>query len=384
MPEFPRTPGLPKIYFHVSENSGVGYYRTYLPALKLREHKLADTMISDFRWGVGDHVELSLDKLMPVINWADLVVVGRKDMGQFYAQWGAIKELFNIPIIMDTDDNVENVRPTNPGYQGYHPGSEAIVWNKFGMAKVFDGVTVSTSNLVEYYKRYNPKIFELPNSLDVAEWRKHTKKVHDDGFIRIGFMASASHPESAHIIRKPILELLKKHKNVKFLITSMFLPLFEGVERVEAIPWIPLKDWPRDYQNLGLDIGLAPLADNLFNRAKSNLRWMEYSVQGVPSVVSPVEAYKCVRDGVDGFFATEHEEWVEKIEALILDADLRKKVGITAMERINEEYNIDTNIPQWMKVYRGIIRKHEEFFGEKKQFFINTKGLREFGAGRRK
>lgn len=371
------------IYFHVSENSGVGYYREYLPALTLRNHGLANTVISDFRWGDGEHVELGPKEMVHILNWADLVVVGRKDQGEFYAQWGAYKDMFKVPIIMDTDDNIEHVRPTNPGYQGYHPGSEAITWNKYGASKLFDAITVSTENLVKHYKKYNPKTYLLSNAIDVAEWNKFPKAQYHDGLIRIGFIASASHPESVHIIRKAMIEIIKRHKNVHFYLTHMFMPLFEGTERVHSIPWIHLKKFPQEYQQLGLDIGLAPLADNMFNRAKSNLRWMEYSVQGVPSIVSPVEAYKCVRGGVDALVAQEPEEWIEAIEKLVLDAELRHRLGTTAMDRIATEFNIDKNIHQWLAAYQDVVDKHRSFFGDRPEYLINNKGLREIGGGLR-
>ena len=376
--------GLLKIYFHVSENSGVGYYRLYLPALKLREHGLADTMISDFKWGEGDHIEPSGKYLTEILQWADMVVVGRKDQGDFYAQWGAYKQFFNMPIIMDTDDNIQHVRPTNPGYQGYFPGSEAQVWNQYAMSKVFDAITVSTENLKEWYKKYTPKVFELPNNLDVKWWDSIKSGKSKDEFIRIGFIASAAHGEGVTHIKEPMLKILNKYPNVKFLISKMFISLFDGHPRVEGIDWIKLENFPNGYKNLGIDIGIAPLADNLFNRGKSNLRWMEYSVQKIPSIVSPVEAYFCVRDGIDGFFAKEKDEWFEKIELLVKDEKLRKKIGQQAYERINREYNIDKNIGLWFDTYKDIHDKYHEFFGKKKKYFIDNKGLREIGGSRRK
>lgn len=380
--QFPNR-GLLKIYFHISENSGVGYYRQYLPALKLREHGLADTMISDFKWGIGDHVEPNGKFLLEILNWADMVVVGRKDQGEFYAQWGGLKELFNFPIVMDTDDNINHVRPTNPGYQGYFPGSEAQVWNKYGMAKVFDAITVSTTNLKDWYKKYNPKIFELPNNLDVKWWDGVEKTTIDDEFIRMAFIGSAAHGEGMTHIKKPVLDILEKHKNVKFLVSKMFASIFGDHPRVEGIEWIKLEEWPEKYKKLGIDIGLAPLADNLFNRGKSNLRWMEYAIQKIPTIVSPVEAYSCVRDGVDALVAKEPSDWFDAMEKLILDKELRIKMGTTAYERIKSEYNIDLNIGLWYNTYKDIHDKYHEFFGKKKQFVISNKGLQEM-RGKRK
>lgn len=378
--DFPNKPGLLNIYFHVAENSGVGYYRQYLPALKLREHGLANVMISDFRWGLGNHVEPDLPTLIKISNWADIIVTGRKDIGEFYAQWGQIKEIFNIPIVMDTDDNVMHVRPSNPGYSGYHPGSEAITWNKYAVSKVFDALTVSTDDLAKVYGKYNKKIFVLPNNLDVKWWEQYPKKQHNDGLIRIGFIASAAHPEGVKMIKEPMVKLLKKYPNVRFLITNIFASYFDDTEvkdQVQAIPWINLEEWPQKYKELGLDIGIAPLADNLFNRAKSNLRWMEYSLQGVPSIVSPVEAYKCVRDGVDGFIAKEADDWFTALERLVLDESVRDKVGKTALHRIETEYNIDRNIQLWANTYKDIHDKYHSFFGRKKRFAVGNKGLQE-------
>jgi len=378
--QFPNKKGLLNVYFHVAENSGVGYYRQYLPALKLREHGLCNVMISDFKWGIGDHIEPNLPVLTKIANWADVIVTGRKDQGEFYAMWGKMKEMFNVPIVMDTDDNVMHVRPSNPGYSGYHPGSDAIMWNKYGVAKVFDAITVSTEDLVKVYGKYNKKIFLLPNNLDVEWWNKFPKKVYDDGILRIGFIASASHPEGVRIIKEPVVQILKKYPNTKFLISQIFYEMFRDTEvfdRVEAVPWINLEEWPEKYKDLGIDIGIAPLTDNLFNRAKSNLRWMEYSLQGVPSIVSPVEAYSCVKDGVDGLVAKEKDDWSRCLEKLVTDKEYRENMGKTALQRIEMEYNIDRNIQLWATTYKDIHDKYRDFFGRKRKFAIGNKGLQE-------
>ena len=164
-----KTEGQLNVYYHVAENSGVGFYRQYLPAKVLRDLDIQNATISDFRFGKGDHALMDMHTLFEVAMWADLIVVGRHDKGDYYAQWGGIREFFNMPIVMDTDDNVQHVRPSNPGYTGYHPGSEALMWNKHAVGKVFDAITVSTENLIEVYKDDNPKIYHLPNNIDVKE-----------------------------------------------------------------------------------------------------------------------------------------------------------------------------------------------------------------------
>lgn len=367
------------IYMHISENSGVGYYRQYLPAVKLRESGIANVLISDFRWGEGDHKEPDLDTLFEIANWADIIVVGRKDIRDFYAQWGGIREFFNIPIVMDTDDNVRFVRPSNPGYVGYFPGSEAIMWNKVGISKVFDAVTVSTQDLVDFHKKECPRIYLLPNNLDIKHWNHQPRNVWEDGFTTIGFIGSSAHGEGVKMIKKPIVEILKKYPKTKFLITGAYNIYFTDVDkellkRIEWIPWIKLQDWPTSVKKLGIDIGLAPLADNMFNRAKSNLRWMEYSLAHMCTIVSPVKPYLCVKDGETGFIAREQKDWQRIMEKLINNPNLRKKVAEQAYQEICTQYNIDTNIVLWDNTYKEIHKKFHEFWGAKKQFIPLGKG----------
>lgn len=374
-----RQEGKLNIYFHVSENSGVGYYRQYLPAVKLREHNLANVLISDFRWAEGDHVEPDTDTLFDIANWADIIIVGRKDIGAFYAQWGGIREFFNMPIIIDSDDNVRHVRPSNPGYQGYYPGSENIHWNKIGSTKVFDAMTVSTEDLYDFHKKENPKIYILPNNLDVVEWNKQPRTVWDDGFVSIGFIGSAAHGEGIKIIKKPVLDILKKYPYTKFLVTHIYASYFtdypeEIKKRVEFIPWIKLKEWPASVKKLGIDIGLAPLADNMFNRAKSNLRWMEYALAHMTPIVSPVKPYLCVQDDITGILAREQKDWFNAMERLVFDRQFRLELTDRAFVEICTRYNIDRNISLWDDTYKEIHKKYHEFWGKKRNFKSLGKG----------
>ena len=374
-----RQEGKLNIYFHVSENTGVGYYRQYLPAWTLREQKLANVMISDFKWGEGPTIEPALSTLYPIMIWADLVVVGRRDLPEFYAQWGGVKEHFNLPIIMDTDDNVYHVRPENPGYQGYYPGSPGQIINKYATMRVFDAITVSTEDLRDFHKRDNPRIHVMPNNLDMADWDKYSKKKFDDGFIRMGFIGSGAHTNSIMIMKKAIVDIMVKYPNVKFCITHIFRHLFsdapkEVQERIEYLPWIKLEEWGKGSKEVGLDIGLAPLADNMFNRSKSNLRWMEYAAAKVAPVVSPVKPYLCVKNNVTGIFAKEKEEWYNAIERLILDPKLRNDIAENAYKEVSSKYDIVKNIKLWDNVYREIHEKYHQFFGAKKQFLSLGKG----------
>lgn len=362
-----------KVYMHIAENSGVGYYRQFLPATALRETDKAQILINDFRWGVGNHIEITEKAFFDVCNWADVVVIGRMDRPEYYAKWAAAREYFNIPIVLDTDDNVQHVRPTNPGYAGYHPGSEALHWNKHAMTNIVDAVTVSTDHLKDFYSKVHPRVHVLPNNLDVKHWEAQPEPKKTVRKIKMGFICSSSHADGFGIIQKPVYDILKRYKHVDFYYPYMYKNLFRNApksveKQLKTIPWAPLKKWPKKLKGLGLHIGLAPLKDNNFNRGKSNLRYMEYSLARMAPIVSPVEPYKIVNDGVDGLIAKEQKDWYNQMEKLILDREYLDTIAQNAHDRIVKEYNIWDNVDKWLDTYQAIHDKFHDFYGPKKRY----------------
>lgn len=63
-----------------------------------------------------------------------------------------------------------------------------------------------------------------------------------------------------------------------------------GVDRVQQVPWIEGVD--RYIPTLAGHIGLAPLADDLFNRSKSDLRLKELAARGMALFASGVGPYR--------------------------------------------------------------------------------------------
>lgn len=408
------------IYFNISENSGVGYYRQYLPAVALKESGLANVLINDFTWGEArifcktrhpgcEHVtsgydtppmveaycqhlkevhntqitdalkievanqvvglvEPAVEMLTKIGHWADIIVFGRRDVPEYLSQWGGLRDWFNIPIVMDTDDNVNATRPFNPGYRGYHPGSEALHWNAKTASEV-DAITVSTANLKEFHLRHNKNIHILPNSLEFDRWEKAPKPDHP-GEIRLGLLLSSSHHEDAKLLLNVIPAILNKYPNVHLYYSGMFSYVFDKIkqqDRLHPLPWINLRNWPEEVCNLGIDIGLAPLVDNLFNRAKSNLRYLEYSAAGMAPIVSPVEAYNCVKHNKNGLVARTTEDWINCISELVEDEKKRNLIAKNAHNYVKVKFNSKKNAKLYVKAYKQIIKDFKKKHGNRKQ-----------------
>jgi len=278
-----------------------------------------------------------------------------------------------MPVVLETDDNIDAVRPYNPGYQGYHPGSEALLWGNL-VAKKVSAITVTTQNLYDIHQKDNPgNVYILPNSLDM-KWREKTpKKKRNDGKIHMAWLGSAAHYENLKLIEEPVIEILKKHKNVVFHCMKMYGGSVWPDKKMKGIksqmkrhPWQTLKKWPAFIANLGLDIGLAPAVDNKFNRAKSNLRYLEYSVNKTATIASPTACYADAK----ALHAQEPHEWFEAMEKLIEDEQARKRLGKAAYNDLTTNFSMEKNAQMWVKAYKDIVRKFKAKNGEKNFFTV--------------
>jgi glycosyltransferase involved in cell wall biosynthesis len=103
------------------------------------------------------------------------------------------------------------------------------------------------------------------------------------------------------------------------------------------------------------DIGLAPVADEPFNRARSELHWLEYAMAGAPTAASRLmggSPYDVVRDGVDGLLARNKAEWREALRSLARSPARRAEIAGRARERVLAEYRAADRAIEWADAYR--------------------------------
>lgn len=366
--------------YYFFDNSGVGYYRGYCPALWLKKLGLCEVRTSEWRWTEeSDQIRFpTISELEDIGYWADLIVFQRHDIPQYMAHFMGMAEHFNIPIILDTDDNIEAVRPYNPGYNSYNPGSAATEFGKLA-PRLANAVSMTTKDLYDWHAKDNANRYILPNSCDL-EWRLKSKKaVHPKDEIHFGWVGSAAHLENLRLIQGPVVEILKKYPKAYFHCMEMYSESLwdpkeipkEVNDRIIRHPWTTLRDWPAFIAGLGLDIGLAPAVDNLFNRAKSNLRYLEYAVYKTAVIASPTECYSCIEDGVTGLHARESEDWFEAIDRLIQNPKFRKKLGDAAYKDVVKNYDMKKNVHLWLECYEDVVKKFGQTHGPKR--FINPK-----------
>jgi glycosyltransferase involved in cell wall biosynthesis len=262
-------------------------------------------------------------------------------------------------MLVEIDDDIFNVNPENLGSYGYFPNSDAEFYAEQQLRNAH-GVICSTSWLAKQMTKYNPCTLVIPNSIDFKLW-DNLKKPQRHKTIRIGWSGSDSHDEDLKIIKQIVPEVLRKHKDVEFYFLGGFPKGLEPHKRLINIrKWADILSYPQVLKDQGFDIGLAPLKDNLFNRSKSNLRYLEYSALKIPTISSPVEPFDHIEHNITGIKAQEPSEWIQAIDALIKDKEYRRSVGFNAYNYIKEHNNAEFNAKKYVNLLQDIHKGREK------------------------
>ena len=97
----------------------------------------------------------------------------------------------------------------------------------------------------------------------------------------------------------------------------------------------PLCDYVRYKALMGAcEIAFLPLADNRFNRMKSDLKWIEASGHRLVSIASPVVYGRSIRQGETGLIAGTPEEFGTALRGLLADPAKAKAIADTARTEV--------------------------------------------------
>jgi len=196
--------------------------------------------------------------------------------------------------------------------------------------------------LAEYAGRFNNNTVMIPTVIDTgARSGAPRKDAHAVVVGWIGYPENLVYLQGIAFVLKNISQRFGDKVVLKVVSSRDFLS--DGINIINK-RW-RLNEELSDLQSF--NIGISPLPDNEWTRAKCGFKILEYMAAGIPAVASPVGVNKeIVRDGVCGFSVSSADEWFEKLSLLIEDAQLRKKFGENGRRIVEERYSIKANAPK--------------------------------------
>ena len=274
----------------------------------------------------------------------DVVCIQRRLLSPFEFYWIRKK---SSKVLFDLDDAIMYRSSSSP-----HPHSLSR-WLKFRwMVKGSDVVTVGNQFLKYEVLKVDQrkKIFVIPTCIDTNLYPQK-KKISNHEEIILGWIGTKGNLKYLKNL-EPVFETIRqKFPQVKLKIVSN--DFYDS-------PYLPTvkKPWKLEDENedlISFDIGLMPLNDDLWSRGKCGLKIIQYLSVGVPVVCTPVGINSdIVKDGENGFWATNHQEWVNRLSTLIQDPELRYQMGLKGIEIVEREYSLMVTSEKFFKALRSL------------------------------
>ena len=93
-----------------------------------------------------------------------------------------------------------------------------------------------------------------------------------------------------------------------------------------------------------IDIGIMPLPDNEWAKGKCGFKGLQYMALEIPTIMSPVGVNtEIIEDGKNGFLASNKNEWISKLSALIESKELREELGRNGRKTIEDNYSVNAH-----------------------------------------
>ena len=308
----------------------------------------------------------------PVLDTADVIFFQRL-MGANVLEVAAYYKHKGKKIIYETDDHLQQVPDWNFWSGQYDKYTVQLYESMLRMAHV---ISTSTNNLIELCGEYNDNVVYCPNSINIHNFpkRKNNNKKPVIGST-ISYTA-----RSGDYRRSGVLDVLHKFKeraHIQILsgISERPIPnmddldpvtyralyptdiqskpeMIEDLDNLNGIDILQVHPFILHYQTISLcdfDIGIACQADHHFNKYKSNLKWLEYSAMGIPTVASKMPSYDCINHGEDGLLCSTPQEWEDAITLLLDKPEEGERLVKNARDRVLKEFNIASNWKNWKK-----------------------------------
>ena len=256
-----------------------------------------------------------------------------------------------IPIVYDFDDAIflHDVSDANKHFK-------RLKWPaKTGeICDLSTHVTVGNPYLQHYARRFNRTVSILPTTIDTATYTPQ-RDTHRNKVPVIGWSGSFSTVKHLETVGAA-LQVLRRSVKFKLKVVGTTDFALPGID-VESKPW----DARLEVSDISsFDVGIMPLPDDAWSRGKCGLKALQYMALGVPTVASPVGVNtQIIQDGKSGILASSESEWVENLEKLLNDGELRNRLGKAGRDAVEHNYSARVQAPRLLNILNDSRRSLE-------------------------
>lgn len=345
-----------KVLYVLADQGACAFVRAALPASYLKRANLAEVRTVGVTKATVKDGKDNLD-------WADVIVYCRQIIPTVFEGLEYAKGKGKVTVF-DLDDNLSRLHWSSPFYKIWRTPQVKESLGKF--LRAVDCITVSTENLREFYSQFN-RCTMLPNCVDPEAFAMFNHIPPQNGELRIGWMGSSTHLFDVKEMMAAVVDFIVKHPEATFVtygwdgrfqhgMKKEIKNCFEDIPmgRIEICDPSPFTKFYQELGKLKMHIGLAPLASQRFNEAKSALKWFDYSMAGAATIASDFGPFKAIEHKVSGLLAHNYKTWTECLEKLA-DTEYRENMIKRARYTILSQFSMNKRVHEWSELYESLI-----------------------------
>lgn len=246
------------------------------------------------------------------------------------------------PIIFDFEDAIYLPRK---GISNFFKNPSKF----FKIVKMSKHVIVCNNYMKEFLAPYNKNITVIPTSIDINRFKPQACKVFNKEKVIIGWIGSHTTLPFLLALEDIFKKISLQHRFILKIVGGGRKISIDGVDVINE-KWSLCKE-VENFQSI--DIGVYPMFNDEWAKAKTPFKTIQYMSVGVPCVVSDVGANRdIIKNGVNGFLANSDEEWVKELSNLIEDEALRKKIGLNGRKTVEEKFSVKISVPKYLEIIK--------------------------------
>ena len=255
-----------------------------------------------------------------------------------------------LPTVFEIPDDF--TRPWQEMGEGDPHRNPYIRQNFLHHASLCDGLQCSSQTLVDDFGFLNPNHRVFPNQVRVPDDGPSPRGA---GFV-VGWGGSLGHREDLAWVAPTIKAFCKRHADACFAFMGsrgLFDELFGDLptEKVRYREPGGMDDWLAFID--GLHVGLAPLRDTPFNRARSDGKYLEYAAFGAAPLVSDMPNYQPHRTRARMF--TDLDGLDAALEELYASPDSVRTLAARAHDYVRTERSEEAHVRDRLELYRSLM-----------------------------
>ncbi len=203
-----------------------------------------------------------------------------------------------------------------------------------------DAIFSENEFVCSYGRQFKP-VYSIPAVLHTEAFAKLKSEVapRNDGLIRVGWIGSTGTMTAILSIKDQLRALSKRYPMMELRLVGCADPkLVEQLEGVRVSVRPSYDERSMLEEILQMDIGIYPPPIDVEDYAiRGAQKAMLYMQGGIPAVAwNAGDCATVIEDGVTGMLVNMPDEWMSKIEKLIVSPPLRRKIGERAAASISE------------------------------------------------